>query len=134
MADREFKIVMPYIGDILSDNNYKFLSKSTKPIVTIWKRELAQKAEALGTPEAETYEIQLFGKFPDNRRPDLSNLHKVIGDGLKKTNQWKGLGVDDKCFLFKDMGVELGKFDPELEIVIVPGKLKGKEVESGSNS
>lgn len=125
MENKEYKIKMPYIGGVLSDNNYKFLSKATKPIVTIWKRELAEKAEQLEVPEAESYEIRLFGKFSDERRPDLSNLHKVIGDGLKKTNMWKGLGVDDKYFRFMDLGYKLGFLEQELEIEVVPGVRKG---------
>jgi len=117
----EYKVVMPYIGGILSDNDYKFLNKATKPIVTIWKKELAQKVEELGIPEAEKYDIEVRGKFADERRPDVSNLFKVIADGLKKTKQYKGLGVDDKHFRLKDMGYELGHLDPEIEITIIPG-------------
>ena len=119
-----FKIVMPYLGGILSDNNYKFLSKATKPIVNLWKRELAKKVEALKVPEAVGYEIRLFGRFTDERRPDLSNLHKVIGDSLKKTKKWVGLGVDDKHFGFVDIGYNLGAIDPEIEITIIPSVLR----------
>jgi len=125
MEGKEYRIKMPYLGQILTDNSYKFPNKATKPIVVIWKRELAQKAEELQIPEAESFEIRLFGRFSDERRPDLSNLHKVIGDGLKKTNQWKGLGIDDKYFNFVDLGYDLGfALSPEIEIIIVPGVIK----------
>jgi hypothetical protein len=124
MVEDKYKIVMPYLGGILSDNGYKFLNKATKPIVSIWKRELAEKAEALKVPEVEGYEIRLFGRFTDERRPDLSNLHKVIGDGLKKTNSWKGLGTDDKHFAFIDEGYNLGVLSPEIEIIIIPSVIK----------
>lgn len=116
----EFEITMPYIGGILSDNNYKFLNKATKPIVTIWKKELARKAEDLDIPKAERYEVRVFGKFTDERRPDVSNLFKVIADGLKKTRWYEGLGVDDKHFQLKDIGYELGHLDPEIKIMVVP--------------
>ena len=116
----EFKVSMPYIGGILSDNSYKFLNKNTRPIVTLWKKDLASQVEDLGVPEAKAYEIQVYGKFTDERRPDVSNLFKVIGDALKKTNQYKGLGIDDKHFHLKDMGCELGHVDPVIEITIVP--------------
>jgi hypothetical protein len=120
-TEQTYQIKIPYIGGVLSDNSYKFLNKATKPIVTIWKRELAQKAEALNVPKAESYEIRLFGRFTDERRPDLSNLHKVIGDSLKKTHQWLGLGVDDKLFRFVDEGYDLGVMESELVITVVPG-------------
>lgn len=116
----EYKVVMPYLGGILSDNSYKFLNKATKPIVTIWRKELAQKTEALGIPEVEEYEVEVFGRFTDERRPDVPNLFKVILDGLKKTKIYKGLGVDDKHIHPKDAGYMLGYLDPEIVITIKP--------------
>ncbi len=116
----EYKIVMPYLGGILSDNAYKYQTRGTKPIVKIWKKELAEKAQALNIPESDKYEIEVRGRFMDERRPDLSNLFKIIGDGLKKTKGYYGLGVDDKHFQLKDMGYELGHLDPEIVITIKP--------------
>jgi len=115
LVDMEYKVTMPYIGGILTDNSYKFLNKATKPIVNLWKRELAQKVEELRVPEAEGYQIRVLGEFTDERRPDLSNLHKVIGDGIKV-----GLGIDDKHFAFCDEGYNLGTISPEIVITIVP--------------
>lgn len=116
----EYKIVMPYIGGILSDNAYKYATRRTKPIVGIWKRELAEKAQALNIPISEKYDIEVYGKFTDERRPDISNLFKIIGDGLKKTRSYLGLGIDDKHFQMRDMGYELGYLDPEIIITIIP--------------
>ena len=115
-----YKVVMPYIGGILSDNGYKFLNKATKPIVTIWRKELAQKVEALDIPEAEEYEVEVSGRFTDERRPDVPNLFKVILDGLKKTKMYRGLGIDDKHIHPKDAGYELGYLDPEIVIKVIP--------------
>ena len=115
-----YKVVMPYIGGILTDNGYKFLNKATRPIVTIWKKELAQKVEALDIPEASEYAVLVHGRFADERRPDIPNLFKVILDGLKKTKTHKGLNVDDKHIHPRDMGYELGFLDPEIEISILP--------------
>ena len=81
---------------------------------------MASKVEALDIPEAEKYEIVVYGRFTDERRPDISNLFKVILDGLKKTNRWRGLGIDDKHMVARDGGYTLGHFDPEIEIEIVP--------------
>lgn len=110
----EYKIVMPYIGGVLSDNSYKFGNKATKPYVRLWMKELETKVVLQGIPiTRDKYEIGLFGRFWDERRPDLSNLHKVIGDSIKK-----GLSVDDKYFLYKDEGYELGVMEQELVITI----------------
>ena len=113
----DYKVVMPYLGGILSDNAYKIgrTKRKTHPMVILWMRELAEKAEALCIPQAESYRIGLYSKFWDERRPDLSNLHKVIGDALQR-----GLAINDKAFFFSDLGYELGKFEPELEITITP--------------
>lgn len=116
----EYKITMPYLGGILTDNNYKYATRRTKPIVRLWKKELAGKAQALNIPQADSYKIEVYGKFTDERRPDIPNLFKVIGDGLKRTKDYFGLGVDDKHFRLKDVGYELGHLDPEIEIIIKP--------------
>jgi Holliday junction resolvase RusA-like endonuclease len=116
----EYKVVMPYIGGILTDNSYKFLNKGTKPIVNIWKKDLAEKVASLGIPKVEEYEVRISGKFTDERRPDIPNLFKVILDGLKKTRMYHGLGVDDKHIHPIDAGYELGYIDPVIEITIIP--------------
>ncbi len=112
----EYKVVMPYLGGILTDNNYKIgqAKRKTRPMVVIWMNELAKKVEELEVPRHGNYIIELWGRFWDERRPDLANLHKVIGDSLKKVL------VDDKHFFFVDKGYELGKFEQELEITIRP--------------
>ena len=111
----EYKIVIPYIGGILSDNSYKFQNRKTKPPVAMWMRELANEVEDLNIPKTPFYSISIKGNFSDSRHPDISNLHKVIGDALKKV-----LPVDDKYFRYNDLGVTLGTFDPTLEITIEP--------------
>ena len=111
----KYVVTMPYIGGILSENAYKFFAtRGTKPFVKLWMKELAEKVKKLDVPQAENYEIRLYGKFTDERRPDLSNLHKVVGDALQV-----GLSVNDKHFRFIDEGYELGHVDPELVITIV---------------
>lgn len=109
----EYSITIPYIGGILSDNSYKFQNKKTKPPVAIWKKELANKVEECSIPEFPFYRIYLTGYFTDERHPDLSNLHKVIGDSLKTV-----LPKDDKHYRYTDLKVELGTWDPYLLIKI----------------
>jgi hypothetical protein len=110
----EYKITVDYIGGVLSDNSYKFLTKGTRPFVKRWMRELSEKVEALSIPILDIpVVISIFGRFTDDRRPDLANLHKVIGDAIKV-----GLGIDDKDFIFRDRGWSLGNSEQELDIFI----------------
>ena len=111
----EYKVTLPYIGGILTDNNYKIgKSKKTRPMVSMWMSELAEKVRELNIPVSENYEISLYGRFWDERHPDLANLHKVVGDSIKKVL------IDDKYFIFRDKGLETGKLEQELDIYITP--------------
>lgn len=111
-----YEIVMPYIGSILSENNYKYhLTKKTKPFVRMWMRDLANKVKLLEVPRSESYEVGVFGRFSDDRRPDISNLFKVISDAVQD-----GLEVNDKHFRLVDRGYTLGHWDPELVITVTP--------------
>jgi len=114
-----YKIVMPYIGGILTDNNYKIgiQKKKTHPMVRLWMGELAEKVRELEIPKADFYEVGVFGRYYDERRPDNSNLFKVIGDALKRTD---ALDRDDKWFRMSDGGYELGNFEQELVIEVEP--------------
>ena len=112
-----YQVEVAYQG-YLSKNSSKFpKGRGFKPFVKFWMNDLASKAKALNIPLAESYKIGIFGKFTDERRPDLANLHEVIGDALKGQ---KGLGVDDKAFNFIDKGFELGHTDPTLIVFIEP--------------
>lgn len=120
----DYQVTVPYIGGILSKNSYKFnRSRGTLPFVKKWMNELSEKVEQLNIPKAQEYEIHLYGKFTDERRPDLSNLHDVLADAIKERRGHPGLGVDDKVFRIIDDGYELGKWDPELLIGIVPVRI-----------
>lgn len=115
-VNSKITVVMPYIGGILTDNSYQYLTKKVKPFINMWKRELAGKVEIEGITKASSYNITVSGYFTNNVRPDIANLFKVIGDALKAP---KGpLPVDDKYFRFFDGGYELGYMDPELVICI----------------
>ncbi len=116
VINMEYKIKIDYIGGILTDNEYKiYKTRGTKPFVKMWSRELEDKVRVANIPQVGHYTIIINGFFTDERRPDISNLHKVIGDSIKK-----GLSVDDKYFSYKDGEVKLGYVDPYLEILIVP--------------
>ena len=114
----QFQVEVPYIGGILSKNSSKYpLGRGLKPFVKMWMKELRDKVKSLEVPTSQVYRIGLYGKFTDERRPDLANLHEVIGDALKGPGC---LGVDDRQFIFEDKGWELGYFDPTLIISIEP--------------
>jgi len=114
------KVVMPYIGGVLSVNAYKVRGRSgvatnkTKRVVELWMNELTEKVR--GFEHNGSLTIRLFGKFIDDRAPDLANLHRVIGDAVKV-----GVGLDDKNFKFIDLGYDTGYSRPVLEITLTAG-------------
>jgi len=113
------KVTMPYIGQVLSVNSYKLTigkrrTSRTRTEVTVWMWELADAVA--GCKFIPPITVKIFGKFRDGRVPDLDNLHKVIGDALKV-----GLGIDDRHFIFVDLGYETGYLDPAIEIDIEGG-------------
>ena len=125
------KIVMPYIGGCLSKNGSRITGRGGvrtncyKPEVKMWMWQLEKKVKDNCTTETviETMParmgmkhltIKLIGRFKDDRAPDLSNLHEILGDAIKV-----GIGVDDKNFDFVDCGYTIGYDEPELEIEII---------------
>ena len=116
----KMKIEMPYFGN-LSVNRYKIVGRggrptnATKPEVLNWMSDLADSirehtnfSEFYGMPVL----IKLTGFFYDDRAtPDLSNLHKVIGDAVEPA-----LGVNDREFKFLDEGYTTGCSNPHLII------------------
>ncbi len=121
----EYKITMPYIGGILSENSYKFTTRGTRPFVKFWMKELAEKVSSLNIPKVKSYEVQILGKFTDERHPDISNLFKVTLDAIED-----GLFVNDRNFKAIDKGCKLGFIDPELEITIIPQESEVSGVEA----
>ena len=113
-----YKVVMPYIGGRLSVNAMKIVRRGRRthrnfPEVDDWIFELASKVEYLRDKLKLPIRVKLFGKFRDERHPDLHNLHKIIGDALER-----GLGVNDKYMLISDEGFELGHENQELVITL----------------
>lgn len=113
----EMRVVMPYIGGVLSVNSYKVRGRSgvatnkTKRVVELWMNELTEKVK--GFEHSGSLTVNLFGKFIDDRAPDLDNLAKVILDAVKV-----GVGLDDKYIKFKAMGYDTGYERPVLEITL----------------
>lgn len=114
----EYKVVMPYIGGCLSVNAMKIVRRGrrthrNKPEVDDWMLQLALKVSHLKGQLKTPIRVRLFGKFKDNRHPDLDNLFKAVFDGLEK-----GLGIDDIHFIPVSEGCEIWHTNPELEITL----------------
>jgi len=112
----KLEVTMPYIGGVLSKNDYKLPTRGTKPIVKRWMRELASKVQELNVPRSTSYRVGVRGHFSDERRPDIQNLFEVISDAVQM-----GLDVNDKYFTLIDNGYETGYLEPKLVITIEPG-------------
>jgi len=110
---REWKIKMPYIGGILTDNSYKNSKRGTRPVVKWWMRVLELETKTLGIPLLGCYVIDVFGEFKNESRPDIPNLFKVISDSIER-----GLGVNDKYFRVRDAGYSVGHLKQQIIITI----------------
>lgn len=113
-----FEIVIPYIGFHLSVNAMKIVRGGRRthrnfPEVDDWMFELASKVKHLRGEVKPPIKVKLFGRFRDNRHPDLHNLHKALGDALEM-----GLDINDKDILISDEGFSLGHLDQELVITL----------------
>jgi len=84
-----------------------------RPEVDDWMFTLASKVEHLRGKVKPPIKVRLFGKFRDNRHPDLDNLWKVVFDSLER-----GLGINDKHFIPISEGFELGHGKQELVITL----------------
>lgn len=128
------RVRAPYFGE-LSVNSYKVIAKggkktsATKPAVKDWMVDVADMVRAQAVflygneygsfvipmdkyiPNPIT--VRLWGKFKDERVPDMDNLAKVTLDAIKV-----GLGVDDKYLKYIPVGYEIGYEVPVLEIEI----------------
>ena len=109
------KVEMPYIGGVLSINSYKIRGRggiqtnATKPEVKLWMDELTKKVE--GFEHNGNVTVSVFGKFIDERVPDLDNLAKVILDAIKV-----GINLDDRHIKYKALGYNTGYVRPVLVI------------------
>lgn len=113
-----YQVTMPYIGGCLSVNSMKIVrggrrTHRNRPEVDGWMSKLASKVSFLGGKLEPPITVRLFGKFRDNRHPDLDNLFKAVCDGLKR-----GLDIDDRHFIPVSEGFELGNGEQELVITL----------------
>lgn len=115
------KVEVPYIGGILSVNQYKHKGGLyTKPEVKAWMEELGWLVKLA---HIEDWKLPLVvtcsGQFRDHRSvPDLSNLSKVILDALEEVS-----GVNDRDMRWRDGEASvIPNEDPVLFITIEGGE------------
>lgn len=108
------ELLVDYPGGIISVNSYKFRrTRGTLPFVKLWMKSLELKVKEEEIESFPYYTISIYGLFRDNRRPDMSNLFKVISDAIEAA-----LKVNDKNFKLVDEGYETGHRIPKLRITI----------------
>ena len=63
--------------------------------------------------EDEKIVMELTVYWPDNKRRDMSNLHKLLADAWEKI-----LYKDDKMLLIRDMDFSVDRKNPRVEVLI----------------
>lgn len=109
-------VEMPYIGKSLSVNYYqvRFGTRQTtkvRPEVKLWMSQLTEKVR--GFEHQGVVTVSVFGKFIDERVPDLDNLAKVTLDAIKV-----GINLDDRHIRFRSEGYSTGFVSPKLVITL----------------
>lgn len=59
--------------------------------------------------------LELYAYWPDHRRRDMNNSHKLLCDALES---W--LYLDDKMVLVRDMDFDIDKKHPRIEVFVYP--------------
>lgn len=59
--------------------------------------------------------LEMTAYYPDNRRRDMSNMHKLLPDSLEKI-----LFNDDRWLLIRDINFHLDRANPRVEIILYP--------------
>ena len=104
-------MVVPYFG-MLSVNRYKIPgTRVTRAEVRTWMDILASQVKGCGARPPIRVKVQ--GLFRTEHKPDIHNLHKVIGDAIEK-----GLGINDRHFVFDDQESKFGYAKSTLEITL----------------
>jgi len=96
-------------------NGQRILKKDAKlwiGIAAMLARE-AKLKQKWQFSENEKLVMELTVYWPDKRRRDMSNLHKLIADALEGI-----LYADDRCLLIRDMDYGYDKANPRIEIVL----------------
>lgn len=63
--------------------------------------------------------LELYAYWPDHRRRDMNNCHKLLCDALES---W--LYLDDKMVLVRDMDFDIDRKNPRIEVYVYPKEEK----------
>ena len=90
------------------------------PLARAWKEEAYDIANALAHREGwrmpepeEKIVLEVFAFWPDGRRRDMNNTHKLLCDALEAA-----LYLDDKMVLVRDMDFSVDRKRPRLEVCV----------------
>ena len=90
------------------------------PLARAWKEEAYYIANALAHREGwrvpepqEKIVLEVIAFWPDGRRRDMSNTHKLLCDALEGA-----LYLDDKMVLVRDMDFSIDRANPRLEVCL----------------
>ena len=90
------------------------------PLARAWKEEAYDIANALAHREGwrmpepeEKIVLEVFAFWPDGRRRDMNNTHKLLCDVLEAA-----LYLDDKMVLVRDMDFSVDRKRPRLEVCV----------------
>jgi crossover junction endodeoxyribonuclease RusA len=59
--------------------------------------------------------LEMTAFYPDNRRRDMSNMHKLLPDSLEII-----LFDDDRWLLIRDINFYLDRGNPRVEVILYP--------------
>ena len=88
----------------------------------LWKHDTAllariaaRKSGWLMPKKGEKIVLELVAYWPDGRRRDMNNCHKLLCDALENV-----LYIDDKCVLVRDIDYHIDNERPRMEVCVYP--------------
>lgn len=86
----------------------------------------AMKTQGWRFNEKDKLVMELWAYWPDNRRRDIHNLHKLIADAFEGI-----LYKDDKMLLIRDMDFKVDVKNPRIVIVVREKEPEGEMTKNG---
>ena len=89
-------------------------------LTAAWTAKAEINAQGWEMPGAdEKIVLELYAYWPDYRRRDMNNCHKLLCDALES---W--LYLDDKMVLVRDMDFNIDQKKPRIEVYVYPKEAK----------
>lgn len=89
-------------------------------LVAAWTAIAEKKEQGWEMPGAdEKVVLELYAYWPDYRRRDMNNCHKLLCDALEGQ-----LYLDDKMVLVRDMDFDIDRKNPRIEVYVYPKEEK----------